>query len=118
MTALALIAGAIFKAAERRESKTAGRSFVVATIRTRDGNASDFWNVTAFDGMAQDELARLEFGDQVSVQGRLQVELYTKDGVSKISRSLVADRVLALRQPARRGRRAEPDVGEPWAGPP
>jgi hypothetical protein len=55
MTALALIAGAIFKAAERRESKTAGRSFVVATM--------------------------------------------------------------ALRQAARRGRRAEPDVGEPWAGP-
>lgn len=116
MTALALITGAIFKAAERRESKTAGRWFVVATIRVREGAASDYCNVIAFDGMAQDELMRLEFGDQVSAQGRLQIETYQKDGETRISCSLAVDRVLALRQP-RRGRRAEPDMGEPWAGP-
>jgi len=45
---------------------------------------------------------RLGEGDKVSLQGSLKLEVYTsKNGEHKISRTLFADHVLALRQPQR-----------------
>ena len=45
---------------------------------------------------------RLVEGDKVSVQGSLKVEPYTaRDGQTRISRTVFADHVLALRQPPR-----------------
>jgi single-stranded DNA-binding protein len=95
----ALVTGALFRAPEQRTSK-AGKLFVTATIRAKDGDASQFWRMTAFSESAQAELMRLGDGDAVSVQGSFKVELYTPDGgETKLSLSIVADRVLALRQP-------------------
>jgi single-stranded DNA-binding protein len=45
----------------------------------------------------QAELLRLQDGDAISVQGALKVELYDKDGERRLSLSIVADNVLALR---------------------
>jgi hypothetical protein len=88
-----LIAGQLFRAPERRTSK-AGKPFVTATIFVKDGEAAQWWK--------QAELMRLADSDALSVQGQLKAETYEKDGVTRLSLSVIADRVLALRQPARK----------------
>jgi len=45
---------------------------------------------------------RIVDGDALTVQGALKAETYEKDGVTKLSLSIIADRVLTLRQPARK----------------
>jgi hypothetical protein len=55
-------------------------------------------------------------GDACSVQGAFKTELYAKDGgEQKISLSVVADHVLALRQPPKE-RRAKPPGDAPYRG--
>jgi single-stranded DNA-binding protein len=97
----ALVSGQLFRAPEQRTSK-AGKPFVTATIRAKDGEASQWWRVTAFSESAQAELMRLGEGDSCSVQGSFKAELYPPEGTPpKVSLSIVADHVLALRQPPR-----------------
>jgi single-stranded DNA-binding protein len=101
MTALALISGALSRTPELRTAKS-GKAYATATIKVAADNAVDFWSVLAFSESAQVELMRLGEGDKVSLQGSLKLEVYTsRDGESKISRTLFADHVLALRQPPR-----------------
>jgi single-stranded DNA-binding protein len=100
MTIHALISGTLFRPPESRTSK-AGTPFVTATIRVKDGEAAQWWRVTAFSETAQAELMRLGDGDALSVQGSFKAELYDKDGDKRLSLSLVADCVLALRQQRR-----------------
>jgi single-stranded DNA-binding protein len=103
MTAFALITGQLFKAPEQRTSR-AGRPFITATIKSssKDGAEVQWWRVTAFSDSAQAELMRLGEGDVVSVQGPMKAELYTPEGGEpRVSLSIVADHVLALRQPPR-----------------
>jgi single-stranded DNA-binding protein len=96
MTAYALVTGSIYRAPEQRTSK-ASKLYVTATIKSKDGDAFQFWRVTAFADTVQAELLRLGEGDAVSVQGSLKAELYAKDGgEQKLSLSLVADNVLVL----------------------
>jgi single-stranded DNA-binding protein len=106
MTAHVLITGALFRPPESRTSKS-GKQFVTATIRVKDGNpstgsgpTSQWWKVLAFSESIQAELMRLTDGDAISVQGAFKAELYDKDGEKRLSLSIVADHVLALRQPA------------------
>jgi single-stranded DNA-binding protein len=117
MTALALITGVLFRSPEQRTSK-AGKSYVSATIRAKDGDASQFWRVTAFSETTQAELMRLGDGDAVSVQGPLKVETYEIDGATKLSLSIIADRVLALRQPPkeRKAPASGPQRDAPYRG--
>jgi single-stranded DNA-binding protein len=118
MTAV-LVAGSLFRAPEQRTSK-AGRPFVVATIKAKDGDAFQFWRVTVFSESAQAELMRLTEGYAISAQGSLKAELYAKDGGEpKISLSMVADHVLALRQPPKERKAkgaAGPDDAIPFGG--
>jgi single-stranded DNA-binding protein len=101
MTVFALVTGQLFRAPEQRTSK-AGKPFTTATIRAKDGDASQWWRVTAFSETAQAELMRLGDGDACSVQGAFKAELYQPEGGEpKVSLSIAADRVLALRQPPR-----------------
>lgn len=109
MTAHVLISGTLFRAPEQRTSK-AGKAFVTATIRAKDGEGSQFWRVIVFSESAGAELLRLGDGDAVSVQGALRVETYEKDGATKISLTCIADSVLALRQsPKQRTKKEQPD---------
>jgi single-stranded DNA-binding protein len=101
MTAHVLISGTLFREPEQRTS-TSGKPFVTATTRTKDGEASQWWHLVAFSETAQAELMRLTDGDALSVQGALKAETYEKEGVTKLSLSVVADHVLALRQPGRK----------------
>lgn len=101
MTAFAIVTGSLFKAPEQRTSKT-GRPYVTATIRAKDGDVSQWWRVMAFSESAQVELMRLGEGDACTVQGAFKCELYQLEGgETRVSLSIVADHVLALRQPAR-----------------
>jgi single-stranded DNA-binding protein len=113
----ALASGTLFRAPEQRVSK-AGKPFVSSTLRIKDGDESRFVRNVAFSETAQAELMRLADGDALSAQGPLKAETYTAgDGATKISLSLVADHVLALRQPPKRKPKAEADPAAPDARP-
>lgn len=109
MTAHALVSGVIYRVAERRMAKS-GRDFVTATVKASEGTASQFWRVTAFSESVGEELARLNDGEAVAVQGRLDIGTYDRHGETRVSYQIVADHVLALRQP--------PKERKPKAAPP
>ena len=59
----------------------------------------------AFNEAVQSELARLKEGDKITAQGAFKVEAYmARDRQTKLSRTIFADNVLALRQPPRERR--------------
>jgi single-stranded DNA-binding protein len=109
MSTFALISGALFRAAERKTSK-AGKDYVTATVKATAGNESEFWRLIVFSESAQAELMRLADGDKLSAQGSMKIELYrSNDGSEKISRTLMADGVLALKpSPRERKPKTEP----------
>ena len=95
----ALVTGAIFKAPESRTSK-GGKPFVTATLRAKDGEGFQFIRLVAFNEAACAEILRLKEGDSVAIQGPLKAEIYKPEGGEpKLSLSIIADQVLALRQP-------------------
>jgi hypothetical protein len=70
MTAHVLVAGTLFREPEQRTSK-AGKPFVAATIRAKDGKAAQWWRLIAFVESAEAELMRLTDGDELSVSRRV-----------------------------------------------
>jgi single-stranded DNA-binding protein len=104
----ALVQGTLVRAPEQKTSK-AGHSYVSATLKVRDGDATQWVRVTAFSNTAQADLLRLADGDALSAQGRLSAEIYTGiDNIPKISLSIVADQILPLRQPPRANAKRKP----------
>jgi single-stranded DNA-binding protein len=110
LTAHVLVTGTLYRAPEQKVSK-AGKPFVTATIRAKDGEASQWWKVIVFSESACAELMRLGDGDAVSAQGSLKVEQYERDGAVKLSLTCMADSVLPLR-PAPKQRKAR-ETAEP-----
>jgi hypothetical protein len=103
----ALVAGSLFRAPEQRISK-AGRPFASATLKVKDGEGVQFIRLVIFSESAMAELMRLAEGDALSAQGSFKAELYAKDGdAPKLSLSIVADQILALKQPPKQ-REAKP----------
>jgi Single-strand binding protein family len=100
MSAHVLISGQLYRAPEHRVSK-AGKPFVTATLKAKDGDESQGWKILAFSESIQAELLHLQDGDAISAQGAFKAELYDRDGEKRLSLSIVADNVLALRQPAK-----------------
>jgi single-stranded DNA-binding protein len=102
MSVAILVSGSIFKEPQQRTSQ-AGKQYVVATIKAAaaDNTTSDFWSVLAFSDTAGAELLRLAVGERVALQGSLKLELFEKNGETKISRTIFVDHVLAVRQPPR-----------------
>jgi single-stranded DNA-binding protein len=98
MSAHVLITGSLFRDPEQRMSK-AGKPFVSATMKVKDGDAISWWKLLCFSEAAQAELSRLGDGEAVSAQGRLTAEIYTKKGESRLALGVIADCVLARRQP-------------------
>jgi hypothetical protein len=114
MSAFAIVTGALYRAPEQRTSK-AGKPFVTATIRAKDGDALQWWKVVAFSETAQSELMRLVDGDSLAVQGSFR-ELYQPEGgEARVSLNIIADRALALRQPPRE-RKAPKEREAPYRG--
>jgi single-stranded DNA-binding protein len=101
MSVAILVSGSIFKEPTQRTSQS-GRSYVVTTLKAAaaDNAGSDFWSIMCFSASAGETLMRLAVGERVAVQGSLKLEIYTsKNGETKISRTVFADHVLAVRQP-------------------
>jgi single-stranded DNA-binding protein len=99
MTAFVLITGTLFRPAEQKTSQ-AGKRYVTATLKAAsvDASNSEFWSVLAFSDSAQAELLRLSAGEKLSLQGTLKLTTFeTNSGETKISRTVFADSVLALR---------------------
>jgi single-stranded DNA-binding protein len=113
MTVAVLITGSLSRPPALKTSK-AGKPYVVATLKVAADNAIDFWTVLAFSESAQAELMRLDEGDKIAAQGSLKVETYVgKDGSTKISRTVLADHVLALKPKPRAPKSAKAAVETP-----
>jgi len=116
MTTHLLVTGVLQREPETRTSRN-GRAFVTATIRVKDGDASQFWRIFIFSEAAQAEIMRLREGDAIAVQGVPKIEMYRPEGAEpRASLSLVADAVLALRQPPKE-RKPKPDKAPPPRAP-
>jgi len=101
MTVSVMLTAALGKLPTQRTSKN-GNVYLTASLRVMAGNETEWWNLLCFSENAQAEIMRLEVGERLSCQGGLKVELYrASDGEQKISRTIIADGVLALRQPPR-----------------
>jgi single-stranded DNA-binding protein len=98
MSAHVLVTGALFRQPEQRTSK-AGKPFVTAKIRAKDGDSTQWWKVLAFSESAGAELLRLGDGDAVSAQGQLKAELYERDGETRLfRRAHVRERLASIRR--------------------
>jgi single-stranded DNA-binding protein len=105
---IALITGALYRAPEQRTAKS-GSKFVTATVRVKTGEAMQFVRIVMFSESGQAELLRLQDGDSLSIQGGLKAEVFEKNGEHRVSLSLVADQVLALRQPPKERKALAPE---------
>ncbi len=114
MIAHVLVSGVLFRDPEARVSR-AGKSYATATIRAKDGDATTWWRVTAFSERACAELMRLSDGDALSAQGALRVETYEKDGSTRVSFGLIANCIVALRQPAKPHKMKQAEAPSPDA---
>lgn len=116
MTAHVLITGTLFRPPEQRIAKS-GKPFWSATLRVKDGDASQWWKLLAFSESAGAELMRLGDGDALSSQGSFKCEPYEKNGETRISMTCFADRILPLK-PAPREKRPKADKPrDSWAAP-
>jgi single-stranded DNA-binding protein len=102
MSVAILISGSIFREPTQRTSQS-GKKYVTTTLKAAaaDTASADFWSVLAFGTTAGAELLRLAVGERVTIQGGLKLEIFEKDGQARISRTIFADHVLALRAPPR-----------------
>jgi single-stranded DNA-binding protein len=114
---LALVTGALFRDPETKISK-AGKPYITATIVSKDGDTSTFVNIVAFSDSAKEALLALRSGDALSVQGKATLSVYEKNGEHRPSLSIIADHVLALRQPREavksKERAAKPTQRREW----
>jgi single-stranded DNA-binding protein len=98
MSVNVLLQGSLTKAPESRVSRQ-GNPFAMATLRVSAGNEVQFWRLFVFSESAQAELLRLGEGDSLAIQGVPKFEIYRPaDGEPRVSLSVVADQVLALKQ--------------------
>lgn len=97
MSASVLVHGVIFKTPEQRQNK-AGGTYVLATLRTREGDAVQYWRVLGFNSSTQEELLRLDDGDSVAVQGTLRADIYKPEhGEPRVSLNIMCDRAIGVR---------------------
>jgi single-stranded DNA-binding protein len=113
MSVAVLVTGTLFKEPQQRTSQS-GKRYVVATIKatTTDNTGSDFWSALAFGDAAGAELLRLAVGERLALQGSLKLETFSKDGETKISRTVFVDHVLAVRQPPKEKKPKKPVASE------
>jgi len=112
MSTVVLVQGTLFRAPERKASK-AGNMFAVATLKERDGQDTRWWKVFAFSNHVQEELLRLSDGDALTVQGSLRAEAYDNGDGVRVSLSVTADHILAIKQPKPKRERKQPEPEKP-----
>lgn len=67
--------------------------FSIAVNRRGKDKGADFFNVTVFQQQATNVLAYLEKGRKVSVDGRLQLDQWEKDGQKRSAVRIIGDSV-------------------------
>jgi single-stranded DNA-binding protein len=108
MSVFVHVSGALGKQPQQRTSKR-GTPYLTASLRVPAGNEIEWWDLLVFNEGAQAEMLRLNPGEKLSAQGVLKIEIYRGgDGEPRISRTIIADAVLALR-PAPRERKSKSD---------
>ncbi|WP_034998479.1 single-stranded DNA-binding protein [Beijerinckia mobilis] len=112
MSTVVLVQGTLFRAPERKTSK-AGNVFAVATLKERDGQDTRWWKVFAFSNHLQEEILRLSDGDALTVQGSLRADAYDNGDGVRVSLSVTADHVLALKQPKPKRERKQAETEKP-----
>ena len=106
-----LVKVTLHKAPQQRISKN-GNPFSIATGRESAGGEVRWWKIFAFADSARAEIDRLDEGDVVAVQGQFGAEIWNAAEGPRVSLSVTADHVLALRQPPReRKAKAAPERG-------
>jgi single-stranded DNA-binding protein len=115
VTVFALVNGSLFRDPETKISK-AGKPYVIATIVSKEGGESTFVNLVAFSDSAKEAILALGEGDALSAQGKTTIGVYEKNGEHRPSLSIVADRVLALRQPPRERKTKTPGETPTYRG--
>ena len=111
------LVGRLTKAPELRttQSDISVATFTVAVTRRMNRDASDFINVVAWRGLAENCAKYLVKGQQVSVAGELQTRSYdAKDGGKRYVTEVQADDVEFLAKPGegRSAGREIPDMPE------
>lgn len=102
----ALISGQLFRAPEVRTSK-GGKPYTMATVKISDATGSQFVRVMAWTDHARAELEQLQNGAALSVSGKLEAQIYAPNGAEpRVSLSIMADQVLALKKPVPRKKEA------------
>ena len=104
MTTRVRVSGTLVQAPESRTWKAgrANATAATATLKTKDGNHTQFWRIAAFSEPVQVELMRLTAGDAVAVEGALKAELYERNGGTDLSFGVIVEHVLPLRQPGKK----------------
>jgi len=112
MSTVVLVQGTLFRAPEQKTSK-AGNVFVIATVKERGGQDTRWWKVFAFSNHIQEEILRLSNGDALTVQGSLRADAYDNGDGVRVSLSVTADHVLALKQPKPKRERKQAETEKP-----
>jgi len=119
MTVSALIQGSIAFGAPQQRTSRNGNSFVTFNMKVANGTESAIWRVFVFSESAQAEVLRLGEGDGLACQGTPKFELYQPEGgAARVSLSLTADHVLALRQPPRERKKKDAPASMAASPPP
>jgi hypothetical protein len=85
------IRGFLYKAPELKQSKS-GNGYSSATLKVKDGNETKFWRVMAFKDAAQ-SLMRFAENDGVQCEGAIKIDIYEKDGSTRVAFTLMASNV-------------------------
>lgn len=91
------------------QSGVAVASFSIAVgWKGKDSEGAEWVSITAFDKLAEICGEYLEKGAQVYISGRMKTEKYEKDGVTRYSTKIVADRMQMLGSKGREESSSEP----------
>lgn len=115
MSDRAIVAGVLFRAPVEKISK-AGRPYILATIRSGNGEAVRWWKVFVFSESAIEEMQRLEDGEPVTVSGEFDCSLYSPAGAeTRLSWTIRADAILTARP---KPKEPKPEADKPRRGEP
>jgi single-stranded DNA-binding protein len=99
MSALAIVSGALGKAAELRTSKN-GNPFATFPIRENVNGVTRWWQGISFSETAIEVLKELSVGEPIAVAGEITAEIYAPAGSeSRINWRITVESVLSARKP-------------------
>lgn len=104
MTARVQVRGTLTHTPESRKLKGGGLC-VAATLKAKNGDRSQYWQIVAFSEEPRSELMRLSEGDAVAVQGSLKADLFDRGGEVGLLFGVIAEHAVALRQPGQKRRK-------------